>query len=161
MDDDAGVGHGAGGLYVARTAWVYGMREDGLGVGDVGEVPCGAWDRGHSAGDDISRRGVREREPGLVNRDWAGNRLRGFEPGIDGRSINDCAWEGYDGCCGVHGKGTGGADGVREDCVGIGDVGGVPRRIGCGEVGAVKFESCVCVCVCVFACGWGGEREER
>ena len=66
IDDGARVEHGAGSLLTTRTAWSYGMRGDGLGVGDVGEVPCRAWGRGHSAGGDDGGVTIGERERGMV-----------------------------------------------------------------------------------------------
>jgi hypothetical protein len=36
------------------------MRGDGVGVGDVGAVPGGAWCSGHTAGGDDGGRAVRE-----------------------------------------------------------------------------------------------------
>jgi len=66
MDDDAWVEHGVGGVHGARSAWADGMREDGMGVGDVGEVSDGAGSRGHSAGGDDGRVAIWEHEPGMV-----------------------------------------------------------------------------------------------
>jgi len=52
MDDGAGVKHGVDRLHGARSTWADGMRGNGVGVWDVGEVPDGAGSGGHSAGGD-------------------------------------------------------------------------------------------------------------
>ena len=46
VGDGARVGSGAGGVHGAGAGGADGMRGDGVGVGDVGAVPGGAWDRG-------------------------------------------------------------------------------------------------------------------
>ena len=66
IDDNAWVEHGVGRLHGAGSTWADDMREDGVGVGDVGEVSDGAGSRGHSAGGDDGRVAIREHEPGMV-----------------------------------------------------------------------------------------------
>jgi hypothetical protein len=106
-----------------------------MGVGDVGDVPGWARRRGLLEGGDDGRGGIGEREPGMVDRGRAGKRIRGREQGIGAGSVDYGAWGRHEDC-GVHGEGTGGADGLREDRVGIGDIGEVPGGIGCRGVGA-------------------------
>ena len=48
------------------------------------------------------------------------------ESGGDGVGVGDGAWGGDGACEHVHGEGTGGADGMRGDGVGVGDIGEVP-----------------------------------
>ena len=68
--DGVGVGDGArgepgaGGVHGAGSGGADGMRGDGVGVGDVGEVPGGAWSSGDSAGDDDGRGARREHDAG-------------------------------------------------------------------------------------------------
>ena len=106
-----------------------GLREHGVGVGDVDEVPDRAGSRGDPAGgvDGRGSMGLSERSgiggdgerecvgtgecagDGIGELDGAGGRLRPY---------------------GVHGRDDGGSDGVRGHGVGVGDVGPVSGRIG-------------------------------
>ena len=128
VDDGAWIRHGAGGVYNARTAWVDGMHGDGVGVGDVGEVPCRAWGGGHWAGDDDGGEDGREHDGGMV-----GGRIRrgeldaGTEQSGNGIGVDDGAGI-RAGACGVYGTTSGGSDGMHGDGVGVGDVGEVPCR---------------------------------
>ena len=45
-----------------------GLRDDGMGVGDIGEVRGDAWGSGHTKGAQDSRGGGRVRETGIVGR---------------------------------------------------------------------------------------------
>ena len=49
IDDGARGEHGHCSAHGASSVWQDRMRVDGLGVGDVSEVPAGAWSRGHSS----------------------------------------------------------------------------------------------------------------
>ena len=101
------------------------MRGDGVGVGDVGEVPGGAWGGGHTAGGDDGGGSGREHDGGMVGGHVRGEHDAATERSGDGIGVDDGAWI-RDGACGVHGTRTGGADGMRGDGVGVGDVGAVP-----------------------------------
>ena len=101
------------------------MRGDGVGVGDVGEVPGGAWGWIDTAGGDDGRGEGRERDAGVVGgwgraeRDAPGE-PSGVRVGVD------------DGARGRHGADEGvgsreiGAYGVRGFGVGVGDISKVP-----------------------------------
>ena len=100
------------------------MRGDGVGVGDVGEVPGGARGSRHASGGDDGGGAGRERESGMVVDGPGAERDDASEPSWDGIDIGDGAWSQH-GAGGVHGTGEGGSDGMRGDGVGVGDVGEV------------------------------------
>jgi hypothetical protein len=114
-----------------------GVRGDGVGVGDVGAVPGGAWVSGHSSGD-VDRRGAeREHDGGLVGgrdrheRDWTGQCSR--DGVIVGDGTRGRAW-----AAGAYRSCEDRRDGMRGDGVGVGDVGAVPDILG-GE-GVAAFD---------------------
>jgi hypothetical protein len=49
IDDGARGEHGHCNVHGASSVWQDGMRVDRVGVGDVSEVPGGAWSMGHSS----------------------------------------------------------------------------------------------------------------
>ena len=49
VDDGARGEHGHCNVHAKRSVWQDRMRVDRVGVGDVSEVPAGAWSRGHSS----------------------------------------------------------------------------------------------------------------
>ena len=63
---------GAGGVHEHDAGGGDGMRGDGVGVGDVGAVPGGAWGGGHTTGGDDGGGARRERERGVVSRSFRG-----------------------------------------------------------------------------------------
>ena len=101
------------------------MRGDGVGVGDIGEVPGVGGSEGDTAGGDDGRGAGRERECGVDGGRGRDERDTGTEPGRDGVIVGDGTRGGY-GSCDVHGEGTGGGHGMRGDGVGVGDIGEVP-----------------------------------
>jgi hypothetical protein len=120
--------HGAGLGLVSLTAMgrigQTGMRGDGVGVGDVGAVPGGAWCSIHAAGGDNGLQARREQlvcsVVGLGGRQCISAAERG-----DGVGVGDGAWI-RAGARVADCDGTDGADGMRGDGVGVGDVGAVP-----------------------------------
>ena len=64
--------HGACDVHGEGSGGAHGMRGDGVGVGDVGEVSGGAWITGHTTRSDDGRRSRRELVSGVVDR-WWGN----------------------------------------------------------------------------------------
>ena len=98
------------------------MRGDGVGVGDVGEVHGGARGSGHAAGGDDGRGAGRQHEQAW-SMDVAAEHERG-QPGGDGVGVGDGA-RGRLGLVAYTAMGAGGADGMRGDGVGVGDVGEV------------------------------------
>jgi hypothetical protein len=105
--------------------WTDGVRGDGVGVGDVGAVPGGAWVSGHSSGDGDRRGAEREHDGGLVGgrdrdeRDGTGQCSR------DGVSVGD-GTRGRAWAAGAYRSCEDRRDGMRGDGVGVGDVGAVP-----------------------------------
>jgi len=65
IDDGAWGEHGHCIVHGASSVRQDRMRVDGVGVGDVSEVPVGAWSRGHSSISDDGRAGDRKCESGL------------------------------------------------------------------------------------------------
>ena len=100
------------------------MRGYGVGVGDVGEVSGGAWDKGDTACHHDRCCSRADPVTGMVGgydaleRDAASQRCR------DRIGVCDGA-RGKHGACIVHWQGAGGAHRVRGDGVGVGDVGEV------------------------------------
>ena len=100
------------------------MRGDGVGVGDVGEVSGKSSIFGHASGGDDGGGAIGEHDCGMVGGHGRGKRDAATERSGDGIGIDDGTRIG-DGSRGVHGTGTGGADGMRGDGVGVGDIGAV------------------------------------
>ena len=104
------------------------MRGDGVGVGDIGEVPEQPRGRRDEARDGDDGRAIGKHEPGVVGGYGHDEHNPSFESGRNGIGISYGArgepWAG-----GVHGNGAGRADGMRGDGVGVGDIGEVPCRV--------------------------------
>jgi hypothetical protein len=62
----AGDEDGDSGAHRAWSGWAYGMRGDGVGVGDISEVQGGAGGAGVEAGSGDSRSKIGERDAGVV-----------------------------------------------------------------------------------------------
>ena len=101
------------------------MRGDGVGVGDVGEVPSFTWGARHQTGDDDGGDAGRERDARVVGGHRRAERDEAAEPGGDGVELGDGARGGH-GAGGVHGAGPRRSDRMRGDGLGVGDVGEVP-----------------------------------
>ena len=104
------------------------MRGDGVGLRDVGAMHDGrTWVARHRCYCDDCRGAGREHDGGVL--DGRGQ----LELGIteqqcrDWISVSDSAWI-RAGAGGIHGDGKDGADGMRGDEVGVGDVSAVPCR---------------------------------
>ena len=97
------------------------MRGDGVGVGDIGEVPGVARSAGDTAGDDDGGGAGRERDAGVVGGLGGIERGAWTEPGGDRVGVGDGA-RGEHGACDVHGQIEGGSDRLRGDGVGVGDI---------------------------------------
>ena len=98
------------------------MPDDGVGVGDIGEVSVDAWSTGDTASGDDGRGAGSERDTGMV----------GGHEVIQCHAFAESRWDWFvhyfntwseHGACDVHGAGTGGAHGMRGDRVGVGDIG--------------------------------------
>ncbi len=101
------------------------MRGDGVGVGDIGEVPGDARRAEDTAGDDDGGGAGGQRDAGVVGGRGGLERDGSTEPSGDRVGVGDGAW-GEHGACDAHGTGSGGAHGMRGDGVGVGDIGEVP-----------------------------------
>ena len=94
IGDGARGGHGAGGVYGAGPGGADGMRGDGVGVGDVGEVPGGTGIRGTRRV--VMTGGERGRERSAVSCGRGEMSVAGRgEPGRDGLGIGDGARGGH------------------------------------------------------------------
>ena len=105
------------------------MRGDRVGVGDIGEVHGGPGVNGHSTCDDDCWREIYEHEPGMVSRRGVHKRDAFDQPSRDGVVVSDGA-RGGTGTDGLDGDDSIGADGMRGDGVGVGDISEVPDRTG-------------------------------
>jgi hypothetical protein len=129
--DRVGVGdgargeHGACDVHGTGSGGAHGLRGDGVGVGDIGEVPGDARGEGDAAGDDDGGRAGRQPVAGTVGGRGGLERDGSTEPSGDRVGVGDGA-RGEHGACDVHGTGSEGAHGMRGDGVGVGDIGEVP-----------------------------------
>jgi hypothetical protein len=126
--DGAWIRAGAGWADGDGTRRADGMRGDGVGLRDVGAMHDGrTWVARHRCYCDDCRGAGREHDGGVL--DGRGQ----LELGIteqqcrDWISVSDGAWI-RAGAGGIHGDGKDGADGMRGDGVGVGDVSAVQCR---------------------------------
>ena len=125
VGDGARGEHGACDVHGTGSGGAHGMRGDGVGVGDIGEVHGDARGAGDTAaGDDGGGAGRRERDAGVVGGRGGIERDAWTERCGDRVGVGDGA-RGEHGACDVHGTGSGGAHGMRGDGVGVGDIGEV------------------------------------
>ena len=95
------------------------MRGDGVGIGQLGAVHGGTELRWIATGSGDSRDAIRECD-GCMVCGWSRYERGGGDQRCRGRrSIDDGAWGEHGGQGGVHVEGSGGADGMRGDGVGI------------------------------------------
>ncbi len=66
VDDGTRIGHGDGFAYSAGSGGAHGMRGDGVAIGNVGAVSCGARGRRDTTGGDDGGITSRERDAGVV-----------------------------------------------------------------------------------------------
>jgi hypothetical protein len=131
VDDGSRIGHGGGGVLSAGKGGTHGMRGDGVGVGVVGAVSCGARGRRDTVDDDDGRDAGRNLEPRMVGGHGSTQQDAACEPRWLGISFDDGTWI-WNGGGRVHGAGEGGAHGMRGDGVAVGDFGAVS----CGARGS-------------------------
>ena len=94
------------------------MRGDGVGIGDVDEVPGGRGGTGIEAGSSDGRGARRERDTGMERGRVRAEHGAGAEHCSDRGGVGDSAG-GRDGHGKVHGQGARGSDGVRGIRLGI------------------------------------------
>jgi len=105
------------------------MREYGVGVGDVDEVPGGTWCKGHQTGGDDGWGKGRKCHAGLVDGHERPERDATAEPSRNRIELSNGAWLEY-GACELHSESSGGPHGMRVDRVGVGDLGEVSGGTG-------------------------------
>jgi hypothetical protein len=125
--DRVGVGDGARGEHGAcdphgkGSGRAHGMRGDGLGVGDIGEVRGDARAPGDTAASDDGGGAGKERDAGVVVEREGIERDASTEPSGDRLGVGDGA-RGKHRACNLHGTGSGRAHGMRGDGLGVGDI---------------------------------------
>jgi hypothetical protein len=117
----ARIEHGAFEPLRAGSSGADGRRGDGMGVGDVSEVSGDAWDSGHTSGGDDCRVAGRERDTGVVGRHAWTEQHSQSEPSGDRVGVSHGARI-EAGACDLHREGSSGADGLRGDGMGFGDI---------------------------------------
>ena len=145
------ISHGAWGelwpcyIHRADSGGAHGMRGIGLGVGDVGEMPGGAWSTGYQTSGDDGRGAGRERDTGMVSRRGSSECGAAGKPCRNRVDLADPSWIEH-GACELHRHDSPGPIWMRDDRVGVGDIGAVP--------GGARLEghaSCVDEC---WGAGW-------
>jgi hypothetical protein len=122
VGDGARCGHGACAAHGTGSGGIHGMRGDGLGVGDIGEVQGDARSPGDAAASDDGGGAGREQDAGVVGGREGIERDASTEPSGDRVGVGDGA-RGRHGARDVLRTGSAGADGMRGDGVGVGDIG--------------------------------------
>jgi hypothetical protein len=96
-----------------------------VGVRDISEVPGDAWGSGNQESFDHFDGKRQECYRGMVGRRARAERDESTEPCGDRVGVGDGTRREH-GACGVHGSGSRGADGLRSDSMGDGDISEVP-----------------------------------
>jgi hypothetical protein len=113
--------HGVCEPHTEGSSGAHGLRGDGMGVGDVSEVSGDAWDSGHTTGGDDGRGAGRELDTGMVGRySWA-EQDAWAEPSGDRVGVSHGARIEH-GTCELLWECSVGADGLRGDGMGVGDI---------------------------------------
>jgi hypothetical protein len=125
VDHDTRIEHGRRSVYSSGERRAHGMRGDGVGVGDVGAVSCGARGRRDTAGGHNDRLAGREHDAGVVGGQTRSEQDAASEPSWHWIGVDDGA-RGEHGGGGVYSAGAGGSHGMRGDGVAVGDIDAVP-----------------------------------
>ena len=125
ISDGARIEHGTGLKHRACWRRADGMRVVGVGVGDIGQVPSWAWIGGHSAGVNDGRSPGSKHDARLVSQRGRGELDPSSEQSRDGIGFSHGTGSPLR-ACELHREGSGGADGMPGDGMGIGDIGKVP-----------------------------------
>jgi hypothetical protein len=125
VSDGARIEHGTGLTHRACTRRADGMRVDRVGVGHIGQMSSWAWISGHSAGVNDGRSPGSKYDARLVSQRGRGELEPSSEQSRDGIGLSHGTWSLLR-ACELHREGFGGADGMRGDGMGIGDIGQVP-----------------------------------
>ena len=124
VDYGTRIEYGGGGSYSAGEGGSHGMRGDGVAVGDVGAVFCGARGRRDTPGGDDGRGAKRERVAGVVAGLERTEQDAADEPRRHGIGFDDGTWIWHGVCC-AYSAGEGGTHGMRGDGLAVCDVGAV------------------------------------
>ena len=122
------------------------MRGIGLGVGDVGEMPGGAWSTGYQTSGDDGRGAGRERDTGMVSRRGSSECGAAGKPCRNRVDLADPSWIEH-GACELHRHDSPRPIWMRDHRVGVGDIGAVPggawgsrQPAGCNDIGVSELE---------------------
>jgi len=118
VDNGTRIEHGDSCAYSAGSGGAHGMRGDGVGVGDVGALSCGARGRRDTSGGDDGRGAGRERDAGLVGGHCRTEQDAASEPRRDRVGVDDGTRIEHGGGC-VYSADSGGAHGMRGDGVAV------------------------------------------
>jgi hypothetical protein len=118
--------HGARELHREGSGGADGLRGDGLGVGDISEVRCNAWGVGHTTIRLFCLGAGRKRDTGMVGRHGRAEQDARAEPSGDRVGVSHGARIEH-GACKLHIYYYVGADGLRGDGMGVGDLSEVSR----------------------------------
>jgi len=124
VGDGARVKHGAREIHQPCSGGAHGMREYGVGVGDLCEVPDRHRISGHSSSGDDDWEEGRECNAGIIMGCIRAERDATPESSRHGIELSDGARVEH-GACDLHRESSGGPHGMRVDRVGVGDLGGV------------------------------------
>jgi len=124
VGDAARVKHGARELHWPSSGGTHRMREYGVGVGDVGEMPGRHGISKHSSSGDDGRQDNRECNTGTLSGCIRAERDASPESSRHGIELNDGTWLKH-GACELHSESSGGPHSVQVDRVGVGDLGEV------------------------------------
>jgi hypothetical protein len=97
------------------------LRGDGMGVGDISEMSFDAWGFGNTTIRFFRWSAGRERDTGVVGRHGGSELDACSKPSGDRVGVIYDAWIEH-GVCGAHMDDSGGADGLRGDGMGVGDI---------------------------------------
>jgi hypothetical protein len=121
VGDGARVQHGARELHRPCSGGAHGMREYGVGVGDLNEVPGRHGISGHSSSGDDGRGKGRECNAGILSGCIRAERDASPESSRHGIELSDGARVEH-GACDLHRESSGGPHGMRVNRVGVGDL---------------------------------------
>jgi len=124
VGDGARVKHGARELHRPCSGGAHGMREYGVGVGDLDEVPGRHGISGHSSSGDDGWGEGRECNAGILSGCIRAERDASPESSRYGIELSDGARVEH-GACDLHSESSGGPHGMSVDRVGVGDLGEV------------------------------------
>jgi hypothetical protein len=127
IDDGAWSEHGAGVVHGSGETGTFKMRGDTVAVGDVGEVSDGSWSMGIKTGGHHRGRAGWEFDTGMVYAHGPDEHHSSWQPCWYGIDIHHRTRQQH-GAGVVHVSDTSGSDKMRDDTMGVRDVGEMSNR---------------------------------